>query len=117
MKLDDSSREKLAFKIRGAAAASSLSYAEIARTSRVHTSQVSRICRGQFKTLSHNVLQICKVIGLETEVVKSAEVTKNQHARKLTQSILGVWDQTPADAKRIERFLRDLAQLRSPPPS
>ncbi|MBV5268591.1 MAG: helix-turn-helix transcriptional regulator [Afipia sp.] len=40
------------------------SYAEIGRIAGVHGSQVSRICKGEFETLSQNVVQVCKVLGL-----------------------------------------------------
>lgn len=115
MKLNNSSRQKLAADLRSSAKTSGLSYAEIGKASQVHSSQVSRICRGNFKTLSHNVVEVCKALGLETEVVKLAEPPKDQNARKLARCVLKVWDKSPEDAKRIERFLRDLAQLRNPP--
>ena len=101
-------------RIAEAVAESPLSRAEIGEFCCVHASQVSRICRGDFKTVSHNVVQVCKVLGVETETVKVKEPGQGQLAQRLASSLLGIWVRTPADAERLVRFLNNLADLRGP---
>src|SRR3546814_3860181 len=73
MKATEKELEALRGQIAKARADSSLSDAEIAQISRVHPSQVSRICRGSFRTISNNVVQICNV--LEVPMQRSEEHT------------------------------------------
>ena len=80
----------------------------------VHSSQVSRICRGDFRTVSHNLVQVCKVLGVDVETVRMEEPAQEPLARRLANSLLDIWDRTPADAERLVRFLNDLAELRRP---
>lgn len=117
MKLDLTSSEKLKSSIWNRYEASGLSYSEIGRVAGVHPSQVSRICRGEFRTLSHNVVQVCRALGVEVETVSLDMPTEDPLARRLERSVLEVWDRTPADAERLVRFLRHLAELRRAPRS
>ena len=83
----------------------------------MHASQVSRICSGDFKTFSNNVVQICNVLNvmvprLEEEDAMDTEWTK-VHA-----SLRRIWDETPEGAASIRRLLDAIADLRiSPPPN
>ena len=112
MKLDSDSREKLQGKIADSYRSSGLSYTNIGTLARVDVSQVSRICRGQFKTLSQNVMQICKVLGVEVDTFEIELPCKNVLPSVLEDGVLEVWDRTAADAERIVRFLHELAALR-----
>src|SRR3546814_18615878 len=51
-------------RIERALAKENLSYADLAKITSVHASQVSRICSGDFKTFSNNVVQICKALKI-----------------------------------------------------
>jgi len=87
------------------------SYAEIGRIAGVHGSQVSRICNGEFETLSQNVVQVCKVLGLPVaEVALSEDETLE---RQLQAAVLDVWDGSQEGAKRITRLLRDVSELQA----
>lgn len=112
MKLDAVSSKNLKSDIWDRLEASGLNYSEIGLIARVHPSQVSRICRGEFKTLSHNVVQVCKALGVEIGAIMIVEPADDALAQSLKRSVLEVWDQTPTDAKRLVRFLHDLAELR-----
>lgn len=112
MKLDSDSIKKLKADIR--ARAKSRRYSEIAAAAQVDASQVSRICRGAFKTLSHNVVQVCMALGVETQTIKIEAPAEPALEQRLERSLLDVWDRTPADADRLVRFLNDLAALRRP---
>ncbi len=50
-----------------------LSYADLANMARVHASQVNRICSGDFKTFSHNVVQICKILKVKVPRLEEEE--------------------------------------------
>ena len=112
MKLNSKSRSKLKSDIRERFDASGLNYSEVGKTAHVHSSQVSRICRGEFRTVSFNVVQVCKVLGVDVETVKIKGPGQEPVAQRLANSLLDIWDRTPADAERLVRFLNDLAELR-----
>jgi hypothetical protein len=113
MKLDSASSEKLKAHLRERADKSGLNYSEIARIAEVHPSQASRICRGEFRTLSHNVVQVCKALQIPIETVElDKSAADDRIVRRLQQSVLDVWDHTPVDGERVINFLRLLAALR-----
>lgn len=85
-------------------------YSEIARRSGVHTSQVSRICRGQFERISGNVLQICKALEVPMELPK--QPSGNPMQRRLEQGVVAIWDKTDGGGARLLALLRNLAELR-----
>lgn len=91
----------------------SLSRAEIAEISHVHASQVSRICRGEFKTISHNVVQVCTALGLEVEAVKVPATKADASWSKIKNSARSVWDNSPEGAEKIVRILETIGELRS----
>ena len=95
-------------------AAHGVTYSKIGKSAGVHPSQVSRICRGEFKTLSQNVVQICSALGISIEGFIEAERADPVVAR-LIQGILAVWKRSDADADRITRFLEQLRELRGLP--
>ena len=112
MKIDSPSRGKLVAAIQERVAASGLSYSEIARVSEVDVGQVSRICRGQFKTVSQNVVQICKALGLTMDTPQDALPTSDPHFRRLQNGLYKLWDQTPEDADRLLQLLMQLDEIR-----
>lgn len=94
-----------------------MSYAELGKAADVHSSQASRICRGQFKTLSGNVLQICRALKVAPASAKKLGArqvrvgAKEKLARAAAQSVLALWDQTPEGANRVVRLLDDIVAL------
>jgi hypothetical protein len=112
MKLGHEAREKLAASIAARVAERSESFAEIGSLAGVHPSQASRICRGKFRTASHNVVQICKVLGIPLEGVRP-ERGASREQRKLEAAIIAVWDRSPEDADRIVRVLKELKAFRT----
>jgi len=90
-----------------------LTRVELAKISRVHPSQVSRICRGDFRTISHNVVQVCTALGLELQTVKSSATKKDASWSKIEARVRSIWDNTPEGAEKIARVLEAIAQLRS----
>src|SRR3546814_8133471 len=90
-----------------------LSRAEIGRLSKVHPSQVGRICSGEFKTISNNVVQVCKVLGLNLETVTAPATKADASWSRLEASVRGIWDNTPEGAEKIARMLDTIGQLRA----
>ncbi|WP_299642996.1 helix-turn-helix transcriptional regulator [Devosia sp.] len=80
-------------------------YAELARRSGVEASQTQKICQGEFRSLTTNVLQICS--ALEVSFGDSGH-----YEGRLTTEIIALWDRTSADGERLLRLLRDLRELR-----
>lgn len=87
---------------------------EIARLSKVDASQVSRIVRGEFKTISHNVVQVCKVLGLKVEMVAPPAGGKDAAWSRLETSVRRLWDESSQGAEKIAVMLDTIAKLRSP---
>ncbi len=116
MKLTGKQLGDLHTEIVRAQAEKRLSQADIARISRVHPSQVARICSGQFKTISHNVLQICKAVGVG---VGSREQDADEVAPEWTaakSSMRRLWDETPEGALAIAKLLNAIADLHAARP-
>ena len=85
---------------------------KIGQLTGVHPSQVWRICSGQFQTISSNVVQVCKELGVEVETVKGLEEERDAFWSRLEGSLRNLWDQTPEGARRIEKILDSMAELR-----
>lgn len=83
-----------------------LSYADIARRSGVNPGQVSRICRGSFRTRSANVVQICTVLG-----IANGEADQSS-ADRLRDAVLDIWDGSVEDAERLANLLAAVRMLR-----
>lgn len=90
----------------------SLTRAEIGQISRVHASQVSRVCRGDFKTISQNVVQICRALGLEVETVEVPATKQDASWSKIEASARSIWDNSPESADKIARILEAIGQLK-----
>jgi len=89
-----------------------LSYADLATMASVHPSQVSRICAGDFKTFSNNVVQICKVLDVKVPRLEE-EDGMDADWKKVHASLRRIWDETPEGAAAIRRMLDAVADLRS----
>ncbi len=78
----------------------------------MHASQVSRICAGEFKTLSANVVQICMILKVKVPRLDEEEKMDKEWA-KAHASLRRIWDQTPEGAATIRRLLDAIADLRT----
>jgi transcriptional regulator with XRE-family HTH domain len=116
MKIGSEAIGQLGAAIRARRERLGMTVAEVARASDVHASQVSRILLGQFSTLSHSVVRICTVLGIDPATAGEAEqptsLEPDVATRRLHERLLAAWDRTPADADRLSRFLEQLAELR-----
>ncbi len=90
----------------------SLSFEKLGLLSDVDTSQVYRICRGEFRTLNPSVLKICSVLGISPVADGTVLRPKGSNAieTRLSAEVLSAWDKTEAGAKVLIRVLRALRQ-------
>jgi hypothetical protein len=108
MKLNEQSRKNLQRRIAARLSLMAISVTEVARRAEVDAGQASRICRGEFRTLSYNVMQICNT--LEIDLIGSSKGSAMDE--RLTAQLLALWDGSHEDAERLSRFLTELAKLR-----
>lgn len=92
-----------------------LSYADLARLSDVDPSQASRICKGEFKTFSNNVVQICRVLGVKVPRL-GPDAKLDQELAKAQASMKRICSRTPKGAILIRRVLDAIADLQTPDP-
>src|SRR3546814_8798785 len=95
-------------RIERALAKENLSYADLAKITSVHASQVSRICSGDFKTYSNNVVQICKALKIRVPRIDEDDDVDIEWA-KVHESLRRIWDQTQEGAAMIRRVLDAIA--------
>lgn len=86
-----------------------LSYADLARITKVDPSQVSRICRGEFQNLSENVLQICTALNITPD---TAGPRSTQGPIEEILKLIG--ELSAEDADRLIRVLQAIRSLAAP---
>lgn len=102
--------QDLKARISRAHAGAALSYADIAKICGVHASQVSRICRGDFKTISYNVVQICKALGLNIEMV-TPERKVEPGWLKVEASARRLWEKSQCNSDQVSKLLEAIGQI------
>ena len=60
--------------------------------------------------MSHNVVQICRVLGLDPEVAKPATESDAAWAR-LERDLEKLWDISPARARRMAKLMDAMARM------
>jgi len=104
----------LATRLQRARTVKRLSYNALSRLSGVDPAQGFRICRGDFRTLSHNVMRICNALEVELPAgnEKSAVINDSDPTRdRLIAELMATWDQTAAGAKNIKQLLAVVRQI------
>jgi len=104
--------DELKAKIVDARASKGLTYAELARISLVHPSQVGRICEGHFKTFSHNVVQVCKALEIKVSRLEPSRSPASPEWAQAMSSMRKIWDDTPEGAQVITRMLEAIAAFK-----
>ena len=110
MKLSRVEIEDVRRRLRSALKKQQLTVTEIGRLAGVHPSQAGRICRGEFRTMSHNVVQVCRVLGLDPAVAKPATESDAAWAL-LEQNLRKLWEESPNRAKQMARLMETMAKL------
>ena len=111
MKLTREQRTALAVRIADRRAVLEMNDVLIGTVAGVHPSQVGRICRGDFRTLSGNVVQICKVLGVGVEPIQIQSPCADDGWGRLEAAVLSTWDRTPDGADDLARVIEALAPL------
>lgn len=95
-----------------------LSYGALGRHAEVDPSQAFRICRGEFKALSHNVVRICNALDLRpsSDDPRSGSIRNVGTADQLLEELTANWAPTPEDARRLLDMLKAVRSFRSKPP-
>jgi transcriptional regulator with XRE-family HTH domain len=114
MKSTPSELKALKRRIAELAAKEGLSYAEISRICGVHSSQVSRICRGEFRRISQNVLQVCSALGLSVSLA-TPDTQSDRGWRQVEASARRLWEVSDRDSDRVSRVLEAIGTLHSKP--
>lgn len=112
MKPDGKQIDDLQKKISAAIVVRELTYAEVSRIADVNQAQVSRICRGQFKTFSNNVAQICKALDVKIPQLFYEEAA-NTKWKRANASMRRLCKQSPDGAAIVVRVLDAIADLQS----
>jgi len=89
--------------------------AEIGRVANVDASQVSRVLRGDFRTISSNVVQICKVLGLELETLAASADGQDIAGSRLHAGVRRLYEKNPQIADRLATVLETIADLNIAP--
>ena len=118
MKPTRKERTELVRRIQARRTRLELSYAALGERAGVDSSQVSRICRGQFATYSDSVVRICMVLGerlrsTDAEPPPAPPASRGREAAwaKLERSVRRAWDETPAGAERLARVIAAVAEI------
>ncbi|MCA6108972.1 helix-turn-helix domain-containing protein [Bradyrhizobium cenepequi] len=111
MKLTSEERRALLASLRQRINQRSWTTTDLARNTGVHQSQVSRIIRGDFKTLSSNVLQICITLGVEIDARREGDQDEDDR-RQIASSAMAIWNGTHQDAGIVVSLLLEIAKLR-----
>jgi hypothetical protein len=84
----------------------------LAKKSKIHQSQVSRIMAGKFKTVSSNVMKICIVLGLKVDDYLTPASSSSADRERIQEAALAAWDGSPEDARALSFLLRTLSGFR-----
>lgn len=87
-----------------------MSYADVARATGVDPSQVGRICKGDFKTFSDNLMQICRVLKVKVPRISPKEDVDTEWS-KVHASVSRICREYPDGADLIGRVLDAIADL------
>lgn len=95
---------------------SGMTYADISRASGVDPSQVGRICKGDFKTFSGNLVQICRVLKVRIPRIEP-RTEIDEGWQRVHASVSKICRDNPEGAVLIGRVLDAIADLQVAPGS
>jgi transcriptional regulator with XRE-family HTH domain len=80
---------------------------QIASATGVHQSQVSRILRGHFRTVTPNVAKLCKYANITPQM----KTTKNSISEELNRELVRLLDGTAKREQTVLRLLKAICDL------
>ena len=99
-------------KMSASRVAKGLSYAEVGRLADVDQAQVSRIIRGEFKTFSSNVVQICRVLKVNVPHLLPQPPASDEWNEAFA-SVRKILNQSQDGGATVMRLLSALADLQN----
>jgi len=109
MKLNPAEQKRLVTAIESRRRELDLSVSVLAAKAGVEQSQTSRICNGQFSSISSNVMQICITLGLQPQ--PGGALLSNALATRLAS----LWDGSKEDEERLLNLLGAIATVKAGP--
>lgn len=110
MKLSRAEIDDVRIRLRSALEKQRLTVTEIGRLARVHPSQVGRICRGEFRTMSHNVMEVCRVLGVDPAGARPSTKSDATWAL-LERDLRTLWEESPDRARQLARAMDAMTKL------
>jgi hypothetical protein len=110
MKLSQAEIDQLSLRLRSGLEKQRLTVTEVGRLARVHPSQVGRICRGEFRTMSYNVREVCRVLGLGPAPEKPATSSDATWAL-LERELRELSKESPGRAKQLAKVMEAMTKL------
>lgn len=114
MKLQAQPLSKLQVSIKERFEKSGLKAAVIAERSNVDQGQTSRILRGDFKTLSANVMQICNILEIDYSEFSKSRPMMEDAKGAISRSALELWDGSAEGADALMRLFAQMSRLGIP---
>jgi transcriptional regulator with XRE-family HTH domain len=111
MKLTSQEIENIVNEIDRRRVTQGLSVSALARKAGVHQSQVSRMLAKDFKSMSHNFMQICIALGVPFPPLGRSDVSDGDRKR-IIESAIAVWNGTSTDADALVELFAQIARLR-----
>jgi hypothetical protein len=87
---------------------------EISRRAGIHRVQGHRICRGQFKRISANVLKVARVLGI-FDAAAGRPGRCDASWGRIEEKVRDIWDGTPHGAERLIAALDTVKAHVEPP--
>jgi hypothetical protein len=109
MKLSRAEIEDLRERLQVALKKQRLTASEIGRLAGVHPSQVGRICRGEFRTMSYNVMQVCRALGLDPAVARPT--ARDAAWAQVERNLRELWEEDPDRARRMAKLMEAMTKL------
>lgn len=109
MKLSQNDIANLSASIEKARSLYGINYSQLAEKSCVNQGQVSRICRGKFKSVSQNVMQICNFLGVS--LTPLFEKHAANETRDLPKLVGEITNGSPEIEQKLARLLGALKEF------
>lgn len=103
--------EEIKNKINTFISENNLTQTQIANSTGIHQSQVSRILNGQFKTVSKNIKTLCKYANINIDQTHAQKNLSPQENKDLMEALKYVWDGSTNQAKALAKVIRSLKGL------
>jgi hypothetical protein len=113
MKLASEAKRALSAEIRAQMDGRMLNSSQLANQCGVDQSQISRVLAGDFKGVSHNLMQICISLGIDPLRFVVPSRVDEMAKRRIMESALAIWDGTAEGAELLVSIFAGMAAMRA----